>query len=194
MWGFIIEKNKYKKMKKFFLVLLCCGCSNVHNDYDKIVDGLSNNHVLLKKDIDDELYYDYFKVEKNQYELVLQEYEKAINDFYNSDKLILDYLIKFKDVDDTYCDWIIITNPYSAKVKDTDLLTKSKGSLILIDNYLTNINQKTIKSELHSENVDYERFIAFYKKNRELKKEELKAAYVKNFNINASNVPSGSAP
>ncbi len=165
-------------MKSLLAILVILSSFSCTDNYSLILDGLSQNSVLLKDEIGDDLYFEYFELNLVEHSKKVEEYNKAINDFYTADKSIIDYLLKYKNDDKQFCNWIKVKNPYSSIVNNEDLLTKSKSALILIDNYLSNFNTKKIKTSSYFDNLSYEEFIVFYNNNKDLEVIELRKSYL----------------
>jgi hypothetical protein len=153
------------------------GSSSCSNEYDIILDGLTKNYVLLSNKIEKDLYLEYFKLSEEQHLKDLEEYDKAVNAFYNADKDILDYLLSYEKDTSHICKWIKTKNPYSSNIGETDLLTNAEGALILFDNYLTNSSH--IRTPTYVSELSYEKLKLFYDKNKGLSKDELKEEYKK---------------
>ncbi len=168
-------------MKNLLLVLLTFSFYSCSNNYSSILKDLSKNHVLIKDNIGESLYFEYFELNKEEYSKLLIEYKKGIKKFYNSDKEIIDYLLEFKNNKNELCSWIKTKSPYSSEINESDILTKSRGALLLIDNYLSNSNFEKIESTFFIKDLSYETFMEFYKNNKDLNKNQLRRAYVKHF-------------
>lgn len=152
--------------------------SSCSNDYDSILEGLTKNYVLLSDEIENDLYLEYFKLTEKEHLEDLAEYNKAVKNFYNSDKGIVGYLLNYENDTIQLCKWIKTKNPYSSNIDEMDLMTNSKGVLILIDNYLSNSNG-TIRIPSYMNDLSYEKLKTFYDENKGLTRDELKNLYVK---------------
>lgn len=149
------------------------GCSN---KYRLILDGLSKNNVLLYEEMGKKDYLEYFKISGKEFKNNFEEYENSVNQFFNSEKEIILYLLDFKNDTLSVCNWVKTKNPYSSIIQEGDFLTNSEGSLVLIDNYLrTDIQKITIPK--HYKELDYEVIENFIFQNKKMNKKELQQSY-----------------
>ncbi|MGY3793447.1 hypothetical protein [uncultured Aquimarina sp.] len=164
----------------YLIIIFNISCSE---DYDSILNDLSYNYVLIKDEIGDDLYYEHYNINEKEHEMRFNIYKNSVRKFYSSDIKIIDYLLKYRNEDKEFCNWIKTKNPYLSTIGDLDLLTKSESALILIDNYFSNFKSGKIEIPSYLTNLSYERFIKFYNENKELNLEELRRNYKKKFGI-----------
>lgn len=172
---FILEKIKY--MKSTIILLLVLLNVNCSNSYEVILEGLSKNHVLLYNEMSIDNYLDHFQLNEFEYKKNLIEYRNSINEFYKSETNMVTFLLQYENDTETPCSWLKTTNPFTAILTEKDFINNSQGALILIDNYLLSKEQDKIIIPDYFEELSYDKFKAFYKKNKHLTKEELQRAY-----------------
>ncbi|KZS38257.1 hypothetical protein AWE51_18345 [Aquimarina aggregata] len=163
-------------MKNLFIILIMLISSSCSNKYDTILKGLTKNYVLLNNEIEKDLYLEYFNLTEEQNLSDQEEYKRALRNFYNADKDILNYLLSYEKDTSQICKWIKTKNPYSSSINEIDLLTNAKGAMILFDNYL--VNSVDIKIPVYLNNLSYKKLKLFYSENKGLTKDKLKKKYV----------------
>jgi hypothetical protein len=146
-------------MKKVYLLALItlgsCTSNNRDFAYETILKGLGKSYTinkivekrnfLLCMNIDDSL----FKKDSLQY-------EKSRKDFYNSEVDIVYYLLKYQNDSLKYCSWIKVEDPCRSTIYLSEFISKSKGALILIDNYLK-IKDSTIEIRAYCSKIKFDK-------------------------------------
>lgn len=124
---------------------------NKNEEYNNLLLSLEKNYTKQEKF--DDFTKICWKVDKIKFHNDSIEYDKALDIFYKSDKDFLVFLLEFKR-DKKKNNWIIKKNPCSSYFDKKDLISNSKGALILIDNFLTN-NDKSIVLNDYTEKLDF---------------------------------------
>ena len=134
---------------EFFKTLLVRSDKNSNCDsgsnhkYDSIISGLSKNYVLIiqNQDISSQqrgYFLESFKKDEPIFKKDSIDYYWALNEFFNADICILEYLIqKYYDSDEK-CDFVYTRNPFSSLSHWADNISNKQGSVYLIYQYLTN--------------------------------------------------------
>ena len=139
--------------------------SSCHSEYEEVINGLSENHVMLYESMGKEDYLNYFNLTEADYQIKVKEYAQAVESFYNSDKELLDYLLTFESDTNTISTWISTPNPLSSSLNEGDLFSNSRAALILVDNFLLNEGSNHI-SKNRKIDISYPELKEFYKKNK----------------------------
>ncbi|WP_298144256.1 hypothetical protein [Flavobacterium sp.] len=162
-----------------FLAVLSLSCEKEYPAYDKILSDLEYNFTR-----DPALTLS--KIDCNNYNRVnLQRdsklYENAVKDFYISNFDMIDYLLRFKNDTSRYCDWVNSRNSCSSKFYINEMISRSRGSLILIDNYLLNPDHDTVRIPSYIDRVDYNYFEKhIFNRNSKQETKQAYSVYVEN--------------
>ncbi|WP_299125895.1 hypothetical protein [uncultured Tenacibaculum sp.] len=162
-------------MNKVFIIPILFFFLSCTNSYDLILNGLSNNYVLLFDEMDKNIYLEHYNLTEVSHKTKFKEYRNAVSNFYAADKDILTYLLKYEKDTVNVCDWIKTRNPLSSKLNEMDFITNSKGALVLFDNFLS--NESDIRIPDYIDKLSYKGIVHFYSSNKNLSKEELKKEY-----------------
>lgn len=145
-------------------IITCCSTNDENStNYEKVLNDLSNSHVLLYESMGREDYLEAFNLKESEYKIKLEEYNNAINSFYESDKGMIGYLLSFENDTRVFSYWIRRPNPYSAVRTKEDFISNSEAAMILIDNFLLNENKKHIIIKDRLSILSYKEFKDFYK-------------------------------
>lgn len=147
------------------------------NPYDKVLTGLEKNFVLLLDEMGEEAFYEYYEIDSIESSRLYSEYERALNEFYNSDYGLVEYLLSYENTHQEICPWIKTVNPFKSEIVGYDLISKSKGALILIDNFLLAHDKGRITIHRHIENLTYMEVKTFCMENKQLTISELRKEY-----------------
>ncbi|AWH85752.1 hypothetical protein HYN59_11815 [Flavobacterium album] len=147
------------KIIYFLLIVFLTG-----SNYDAIIGGLSKNYIFLYDTMGSIDYFEAFNTNEKKYQEDKKMYQQSVKDFFDADKTIIDFLLKYETDTLYYSQWIRTRNPYSSNLKKYDLMTNSDNALALIDNYLT--QKDSIIITPHFEKISYSRFKFFYAKKK----------------------------
>ena len=151
----------------------CC------NNYESALQKLNFNTTLLLEtgELEPDLYYDYYKISKNDHIKRLGLYKQVLIDVLNFDLNFINFLSQFNDNKKNLREnWIKSINPYRSDVYG--FYTEYEASLILIDYYLRGDHEELKKPE-YFENLSIKKVQRFLKKHKTCSKDYIRESYKK---------------
>jgi hypothetical protein len=165
---------KFKFIISILLLLSFIQQLPAQNDksYEDILNGLNLSYVNYSSKIENEEdFLELFRTNKEQFIKDRLIYEKALVDFFNSDINLINYLLKFEDVNEI-CKWVETHNPISSSINNT--IVKNFSALILIDNFLTPDKKEISVSK---NKISYSKLRRFLRRNEKCDLDELRIKY-----------------
>ena len=122
------------------LFLLSCNDDKTH--FENVLKSLEKNYTIQnipKKEI---LFC--WNIKHPDFIKDSLEYKKGLNIFYKQRLPFIKYLLLNKSSSKKYNNWIFTKNPCSSNIESSDIISNSKGVLILIDNLIYQENKKIV--------------------------------------------------
>lgn len=169
-----------KKALMIFIISLTACNNQEYKKYDYILDNLKYNYVRNKSILSNMKICESYDLKNKKKDSL--NYEKGLKEFYNSKVDIILYLLNFEKDTLKYNNWITYKDPCSSLIEKKHLINNSKGALILIDNYLLNINIDTIVIPKYFDKLNYTSIKKIYNPNSKIKTKEMYNQLIKRYN------------
>lgn len=163
-------------MKGIIFLLFCLSPTMNELKYQRILDGLELNYVLLKDEMGSSEFFSFYKINDREFKKRSAAYKRNVKKFYNSDKGILDYLLKFEMDTGRVVNWACTKNPHSSQITEENVRSASSSGLILIANYLGENKSDSIFCALKSVK-SYDEIKRFLLENKRLNKTDLRIKF-----------------
>ena len=181
-------------MNKFLIILIvfsihaAIACTKQregkHYDYVAVLEGLKLNYTQYYEGMinEQDIYFKGYSISSEaEQDSLAARYKIAVNEFYDSDKKIIDYLMSFEK-SKSYNEWLFIgKGPLSSNINtETDLILEPEAALILIDYYLKG-RYKPINIKSKPKTLTYDSFHKFYKLNKNKTLRQIRKLYKHEF-------------
>jgi hypothetical protein len=157
------------------IIILLLGCNQKSNDYHQILKGLENNYTVSEIALKKNFILCGGKSER-QIKIDSINYVSSVNKFYESDKTLLLFLLKFENDKKRINNWITFSDPCSSIIEKKSFINNSLGAIILFDNFLTN-KRKTIIINDYVYKINFNELNKFYDENSRSNLDVMKTHY-----------------
>jgi len=162
--------------------------SHDRREFDEMLSGLNKSYILAADASGKEEILRFYNKLPEQYTHDSIEYRAAVQKFYNTDKMLVDYLLGFEK-DTSLVFWVGQYNPLSSRIEYYDLIKNQKriAAMVLIYNYLADLKNriqdnymvKLPDRQAADVHIDYNAMRNWYNRYRNLSVDELRKQFQK---------------